>query len=268
MTAGMIPSRTSVKPKTASGQATAMSAQATSPEPPPSAKPWTQQTTGAGQRSIDSSIRYSRIASSTFSSYERSIAARCHSTSAPAQNAGPSPVEEHRARVADVRERVGQLRDERGVEGVAAFGLRERHAEDVPVTLHLQRRHAQHPMVSEVAAKRFTAELERVGKTSARVPGALRSEGSVRPRAAPGEGHDRRPHVADDTGRVRRRGLHRAQPRGTRGGRSRCRRPRSRGDGAGHRAPHGRAARGSPGGTRGGARRACDVPGSLVHAPP
>ena len=57
MTAGMIPSRTSVNPNTASGHATAMSAQATRPEPPPSAYPWTQQTTGAGQESIVSSIR-------------------------------------------------------------------------------------------------------------------------------------------------------------------------------------------------------------------
>ena len=57
MTAGMIPSRTSVNPKTASGHATAMSAHATSPEPPPSANPCTQQTTGAGQESIVSSMR-------------------------------------------------------------------------------------------------------------------------------------------------------------------------------------------------------------------
>jgi hypothetical protein len=53
----MIPRRTSVNPKTASGQATATSQQATSPEPPPSAKPWTQQTTGDGHESIASSIR-------------------------------------------------------------------------------------------------------------------------------------------------------------------------------------------------------------------
>jgi hypothetical protein len=37
MTAGMIPSRTSLKPKVASGAATATSAHATRPEPPPSA---------------------------------------------------------------------------------------------------------------------------------------------------------------------------------------------------------------------------------------
>ena len=37
MTAGMIPSRTSEKPKTASGDAIATSAHAVSPEPPPSA---------------------------------------------------------------------------------------------------------------------------------------------------------------------------------------------------------------------------------------
>ena len=56
MTAGMIPSRTSVKPKIASGAATTTSAQATTPEPPPRAKPCTLATTGAGQASIASSI--------------------------------------------------------------------------------------------------------------------------------------------------------------------------------------------------------------------
>ena len=87
----MIPSFTSVNPKTASGEATTMSAQAARPEPPPSAKPCTRHTTGAGHESIAWSIASSRPASSTFSSKERSIDARCHSTSAPAQKLGPSP---------------------------------------------------------------------------------------------------------------------------------------------------------------------------------
>src|SRR6185437_15494014 len=56
ITAGTIPSLTSEKPKTASGAATAMSVQQTSPEPPPSAYPCTRPTTGAGQESIASSI--------------------------------------------------------------------------------------------------------------------------------------------------------------------------------------------------------------------
>ncbi len=57
MTAGMIPSFTSENPKTASGAAIAMSAQATSPEPPPRTYPCARTTTGAGQESIASIIR-------------------------------------------------------------------------------------------------------------------------------------------------------------------------------------------------------------------
>src|SRR5204862_5192797 len=91
MTAGTIPSFTSVNPNVASLAATAMSAHAASPEPPPSANPWMRATTGAGQRSIVSHMRYSLRASSTLSSYDRSIAERCQSMSAPAQNGSPSP---------------------------------------------------------------------------------------------------------------------------------------------------------------------------------
>ncbi len=68
MTAGTIPSRTSVNPNVASGSAIAMSTVAASPDPPPSANPCTEATTGAGQASIASNIRKSRVASSTFSS--------------------------------------------------------------------------------------------------------------------------------------------------------------------------------------------------------
>ena len=91
ITAGTIPSFTSEKAKTASTAATAMSEHAISPQPPPSAWPWTRATTGAGQRSIASSIRRSASASATLSSYERSTAARIQSTSAPAEKLGPSP---------------------------------------------------------------------------------------------------------------------------------------------------------------------------------
>ncbi len=67
-TAGMIPSLTSEKAKTASCAATATSAQATSPAPPPSAWPCTRHTTGAGQRSTDSSSCRSAFASRRFAS--------------------------------------------------------------------------------------------------------------------------------------------------------------------------------------------------------
>src|SRR5205085_9126999 len=92
ITAGTIPSFTSLNAKTAAGSATATSQQATSPQPPPSACPCTRATTGAGQPSIASSIARSCSASATFSSYDRSAEERIHSTSAPAENDGPSPV--------------------------------------------------------------------------------------------------------------------------------------------------------------------------------
>ena len=53
----------------------------------------------------------------------------------------PLALEEHGARVADVRERLGELGDEGGIERVPALGLRERHAEDVSVADDLQRAH-------------------------------------------------------------------------------------------------------------------------------
>src|SRR3954451_13479149 len=87
----MIPSFTSEKAKTASGAASAMSAAATSPAPPPRAWPCTRATTGAGQPSIASSIERSAFASATFSSYERPTDERIQSTSAPAEKLGPSP---------------------------------------------------------------------------------------------------------------------------------------------------------------------------------
>src|SRR5581483_10213509 len=82
---------TSENANTAFRDATAMSAAATSPAPPPSACPCTRATTGAGQASIASSIVLSAFASATFASYERSTEARIHSTSAPAEKLGPSP---------------------------------------------------------------------------------------------------------------------------------------------------------------------------------
>ena len=69
-----------------------MSQQATRPAPPPSAWPCTRATTGAGQPSIASSIARSRSASATFSSYDSDTDERIHSTSAPAEKDGPSPL--------------------------------------------------------------------------------------------------------------------------------------------------------------------------------
>ena len=53
----------------------------------------------------------------------------------------PVAFEQYTARVADVREGVREFGDERRVECVAPLGLRERHAEEVPVPLDPQRRH-------------------------------------------------------------------------------------------------------------------------------
>src|SRR5947207_7393162 len=87
----MIPSFTSENANTASGAASAMSAAATSPAPPPRACPCTRATTGAGQPSIASSMRRSAVASATFSSNESSADERIQSTSAPAEKLAPSP---------------------------------------------------------------------------------------------------------------------------------------------------------------------------------
>src|SRR2546426_2546940 len=56
-TAGRMPSRVSVKPKFAAVDATAISATATSPAPPPIAAPWTRATTGIGRSWIARNIR-------------------------------------------------------------------------------------------------------------------------------------------------------------------------------------------------------------------
>ena len=145
MTAGMIPSRTSVKPKTASGHATAMSAHATRPEPPPSANPWTQQTTGAGQESIGSSIAVEphRVLDVLV---VREVDRRALPLDVGARaERRPLALEQDGPRIADVGERVRQLRDEAGVEGVPSLGLRERDPEDVSVANDLQRSHRRTP---------------------------------------------------------------------------------------------------------------------------
>ena len=92
MVAGIRPRRVSVNPNVASGTVTATSAHATSPEPPPSAGPFTWAITARGQASIVSNRFRAMAASATFSSCSRSRARRIHSMSAPAQNAVPAPV--------------------------------------------------------------------------------------------------------------------------------------------------------------------------------
>ena len=91
ITAGMIPSRVSVKPKVVSALAITMSATAHSPIPPPSAAPWTRATTGTGQASMAVNMACMAEASRSLSSSDRPTEARIHSTSAPAQKTVPSP---------------------------------------------------------------------------------------------------------------------------------------------------------------------------------
>ena len=131
MTAGMIPRRTSEKPNTASGHATAMSEAATSPEPPPRAWPCTTQTTGAAHVSIASTIAYRRIASVDVL-VEREVDGRPLPFDVGAgAEARPLAGENHGTSVSNVAERRGQLGDQGRVERVPALGPRERDAEDV-----------------------------------------------------------------------------------------------------------------------------------------
>ena len=91
MTAGMIPMRTSVVPKTAFSAATTTSQAATRPVPPPSAAPCTRATTGLSSSSSARKSCASSAESRRFSSIVKLATRFIHSRSAPAQNAGPSP---------------------------------------------------------------------------------------------------------------------------------------------------------------------------------
>ena len=70
-----------------------------------------------------------------FSSCDRSTEERIQSTSAPADKLFPVAGEHHCARTSDVDERLGELRDQRRVEGVVAVGACERDPQELAVTL-------------------------------------------------------------------------------------------------------------------------------------
>jgi hypothetical protein len=53
--------------------------------------------------------------------------------------------EHHGARVTDVRERLVQLSDQLGVEGISPLRLRERHTQRRPVSVDLQSGHGRGP---------------------------------------------------------------------------------------------------------------------------
>ena len=139
----MIPSLTSEKANTASGAATAMSAQATRPAPPPSAWPCTRHTTGAGQRSTDSSRCRSAFASRRFALVVE-LGGGAHPLHVGARAEARALAREHdRADAADVHEHLGELRDQRRVERVAPLGPREGDPQDLAVALDLQGGHVR-----------------------------------------------------------------------------------------------------------------------------
>src|SRR2546427_1372086 len=92
MTAGAIPSLTSVNPKSAVSTATTASQQEMRPIPPPRQAPLTRATVGIGSSSSARSIAAKRPASASFSSREKRTLRRIQFMSAPAQKAVPSPV--------------------------------------------------------------------------------------------------------------------------------------------------------------------------------
>ncbi len=118
-----------------------MSAHATRPDPPPSAYPWTAQTTGAGQRvdCLQHAVQAHRVLDVRLVVEVDRRPLPFH-VGAGAERR-PLAREDDRARVADVRERVRELCDERGVERVAPLGARKRHVENLSVPLHSQRAH-------------------------------------------------------------------------------------------------------------------------------
>ena len=78
-------------------------------------------------------MRRSALASATFSSWVRATDWRIQSMSAPAQKLWPFADEDDGPRLADVDERLCQLRDRGRVEGVARLGPGEDDPEDVLV---------------------------------------------------------------------------------------------------------------------------------------
>ena len=148
ITAGTMPSLTSLKPKTASSAATTASQTDTRPTPPAIAAPWTRPTTACGSRSMASSMSCSARASARMP-----LLIELRPASHPVE-VGPGGKDLARARQHDDVHRVRrggrrvcpgpQLRDDAVVEGVAHGGPIEPDALDRPVPLHLQEfeRHA------------------------------------------------------------------------------------------------------------------------------
>ena len=84
----------------------------------------------------------------------RSIEARCHSSRRP-RRSRPVAGEDDRPRVADVRERLGQLADQLRVERVPPLRLRERDAQHRSVALDAQARHGAEAYAARRASPRL-----------------------------------------------------------------------------------------------------------------
>ena len=169
MTAGMIPRRTSVKPKTASGRDRDVRAgheprAATEREPVDAAHDGRR----TGVDRLKHRVQVHRVLDVLLvrEVYRRSLPFDV----GPRAEGRPLSGQQHHPSVGDLRERLGKLRDQGGVECIATLGPRERHPEDVSVADDVQRAHRAEPMVSRVSAKRFTADLERAGTSSAMLP--------------------------------------------------------------------------------------------------
>ena len=118
ITAGITPSRTSVKANVAAVEQTAMSAAAIRPSPPARAAPPTRATTGFGHSQTAASTSPIRAAGMSPAASAAAVSFR----SAPEQNTRAGVAQhDHPYRVVGGggRERVEQLGDQRGGEGVA-----------------------------------------------------------------------------------------------------------------------------------------------------
>ncbi len=92
----------------------------------------------------------------------------------------PVPAQQHRTCVSDVRERIRELGDERGVERVAALGARHRDVQQRAVALDPQRAHSNaRPRCASSAADETVASRSKISTRSGSLPISSRArEGS------------------------------------------------------------------------------------------
>ena len=184
-----------MKPKRAPSSATAMSATATSPTPPPSAAPCTHATTAFGERSIVSNRSTSSRGVGQVL-LAREAGHRLHPLEVGAGAEGGAAAGEHDD--ADVlasgggAHRLAQLAHHRPVEGVAHLGPREHDVRDRAVETERDARFAHAASMPRPRAAEAASVRRGLGRTpgprSTR-PAALRS--CARRRARPGRSRRR-----------------------------------------------------------------------------